>query len=403
MSNHPLAERILTASSSLFLLVAPFTASAGWRAATLLVGFSAIVYLRGARDLSWPHPAPRALLAALLAWCLLAAASYFWSADPEHTLAELRREILYGALAFTVFYLAADLSRWRIWWPAMLVGAVVLVVGESLRGALEPALGMRTWAGGDGALSTHLVILAPLLLPLAWGLRADEPPRPVHFFAALLVLLAAAWATGNRMVWPALLLAFAVAAIARQRAVHQLPRLPKARYLTLAVLAVIAALAVNTALHRVSVHGVTPGIFAQSLQEDLRPRLWSIGLEQIARAPWLGHGFGREIAAGAFRPATPPLGNHPQLVHAHNVFLNVGVQLGLAGLALFAAVLLLLAREFARALRHGESAPAGILGLAVLAGFVAKNMTDDFLFRHNGLVFWAVMGMLLGLTRRKAP
>jgi hypothetical protein len=31
---------------------------------------------------------------------------------------------------------------------------------------------------------------------------------------------------------------------------------------------------------------------------------------------------------------------------------------------------------------------------------VVKNMTDDFLTRHNALVFWALNGMLAGLERR---
>ena len=56
-----------------------------------------------------------------------------------------------------------------------------------------------------------------------------------------------------------------------------------------------------------------------------------------------------------------------------------------------------------RALRRRESCPAGILGLAVIGGFMTKNLTDDFFYRQNGVVFWAVMGLLLGLTRLRAP
>jgi hypothetical protein len=40
-----------------------------------------------------------------------------------------------------------------------------------------------------------------------------------------------------------------------------------------------------------------------------------------------------------------------------------------------------------------------MMGLAMLAGFVVKNLTDDFFYRHNALVFWAINGMLLGLAR----
>ena len=61
-----------------------------------------------------------------------------------------------------------------------------------------------------------------------------------------------------------------------------------------------------------------------------------------------------------------------------------------------AAALTLLLAE-----RHADAAlaPLGMMGLALIAGFVVKNLTDDFLHRHNGLVFWALNALLLGLAR----
>ena len=41
-----------------------------------------------------------------------------------------------------------------------------------------------------------------------------------------------------------------------------------------------------------------------------------------------------------------------------------------------------------------------MVGLAVLAGYFTKNLTDDFFFRPNSLVFWAIAGMLLGVAAR---
>jgi len=41
-----------------------------------------------------------------------------------------------------------------------------------------------------------------------------------------------------------------------------------------------------------------------------------------------------------------------------------------------------------------------VIGLALIAGFLAKNLTDDFLHRHNAQVFWALNGLLVGLGRR---
>jgi O-antigen ligase len=133
----------------------------------------------------------------------------------------------------------------------------------------------------------------------------------------------------------------------------------------------------------------------------LRPRIWAVALERLRAAPWLGHGFGREIQAEAFIPAAPRGVAHPEVRHAHNVFLDVAIQLGIVGLAAFIALLGALALEYRRYLRDPAVAPLGIMGLALLAGFVVKNLTDDFFYRHNAVVFWAINGMLLGLARAR--
>jgi hypothetical protein len=42
----------------------------------------------------------------------------------------------------------------------------------------------------------------------------------------------------------------------------------------------------------------------------------------------------------------------------------------------------------------------GIIGLSFFAGLLAKNLTDDFLVRHTGLLFWAINAMLIGYGER---
>jgi O-antigen ligase len=133
-------------------------------------------------------------------------------------------------------------------------------------------------------------------------------------------------------------------------------------------------------------------------EHDLRPRIWGVAAQLFREAPWLGHGFGREILAETFKPIMPPGTHHPEIRHAHNAFIDVALQLGGVGLAVFAALLVALAREYRHFLADPRVAPLGIMGLALLAGFVVKNLTDDFLYRHNALVFWAINGMLLGLA-----
>ena len=45
--------------------------------------------------------------------------------------------------------------------------------------------------------------------------------------------------------------------------------------------------------------------------------------------------------------------------------------------------------------------PALGFGIALLAGFIVKNLTDDFLFRSNAKEFWALSALLLGYGVRR--
>jgi O-antigen ligase len=134
------------------------------------------------------------------------------------------------------------------------------------------------------------------------------------------------------------------------------------------------------------------------LSYDLRPTLWQVALRHIEAKPLLGHGFGRDIIARDIRAASQPLGQ--TLNHSHNVFLDVAVELGLVGLAAFVALLSTLALAFARLTEREGGLALAVVGLATLAGFLAKNLTDDFFERPHSLVFWAIAGMLLGVGRR---
>jgi len=120
---------------------------------------------------------------------------------------------------------------------------------------------------------------------------------------------------------------------------------------------------------------------------------------RIAARPWTGYGFGRRILAG---PLSTELGN-PLLAHAHNVFASQWMQTGLPGLVAFAAFIAALALSYLRFLRSRDDTLAfvGMLGLALVAGFLAKNQTDDFLFRSNAKEFWAMTALLLGYGMRR--
>ena len=72
--------------------------------------------------------------------------------------------------------------------------------------------------------------------------------------------------------------------------------------------------------------------------------------------------------------------------------------MGVLGVAAFTLLMAALVAAFLRARKREDGAPVAIVGLATLAGYLTKDLTDDFFFRPNSLVFWAIAGMLLGLA-----
>ena len=133
---------------------------------------------------------------------------------------------------------------------------------------------------------------------------------------------------------------------------------------------------------------------------DERPFIWHAAWRKLGEHPWIGHGYGREIVAADIRVAVEAAGSGNRLNHGHNVFLDAALQTGALGLAAFTALMAALAWAFATTARRAGGLPLAIAGLALLAGYLTKNLTDDFFFRPSSLIFWAMAGMLLGLATR---
>ena len=393
-----IAARVTAAATTAFLVIAPVTSSSGWRVALLIVatlGLAHIAWHHGARRLAGPMPRHFLVLYGL--WALLATASLAWSADPGYSLAELRREVLYGALAFGVFFHAAtSAARLRLWGGALIAGSVALALFEIVRAHAAPAL--APWHGGPGRFSTHLALVAPFLLLLLTGPPEGFGRRFGLAGIAFALLGIAALDTHNRIVWAAFLAALVTLAVAMAPVVAGPAR---RRFATATILgaAVLAALLALSLAQKLDMSYPGASSTAETFELDHRHRLWAIAAEAIEARPVAGHGFGREVLERHFRTHMSGPG-YEFATHGHNLFLNTAVSLGALGVALLAAILAALALEHGRNLARPGTRVLGAIGLALLAAFVVKNLTDDFFNRHNALVFWALNGMLAGLGRR---
>jgi len=357
-------------------------------------------------------PSPgRAVPITIAVWAAWATTSVAWSIHPGLTADELRREVAWSLLTIVAFYIAAaDADGYRrlvaVALAAFTVAALAALGLALTTGAWDPG----AWHAGAGAYSTYVVLVAPLLLtvlaPPPTGFANGWQSRAAGL-ALLALLLATARLTENRMVWIALAVVYATASVlgaVRWRAT--LARAPL-RWLgpLVALMFVLGALFIDVARERAALNFPPHTSVRQTLERDPRLALWDYSAARIAERPLAGYGFGKSILETELREAL----HDPLLSHAHNVFVSQWLQIGAVGLTAFVAMLAALAWRYIRFLRSPDDTLAfvGLIGISLLAGYAAKNLTDDFFIRSSAKEFWALSAMLLAFggsleDRRKA-
>jgi len=272
-----------------------------------------------------------------------------------------------------------------------ITAAIAIALWTYSRGWAEYLVG---WHSGPGDHSSALLTLLPCLAMAAWyGSRAGWPRIGLLLLAMLGVLFAAsAYFTLNRTLW----LGFAaqlmlLGGMLILRAEHA--RITRARAVSV-FLGVFTVLVVAF----VSVQATREATGGKALQADHRLLLWPEIIEQIGEKPLTGYGFGRGLLRAPLREDFGSIDGH--LWHAHNLVLEVLIQLGIPGLALLALLLGALVREGWRYARSADerTMACGIALIAVVAGMVMRNMTDTLFIRQNSLLFWAACGVLLAWT-----
>jgi putative inorganic carbon (HCO3(-)) transporter len=136
---------------------------------------------------------------------------------------------------------------------------------------------------------------------------------------------------------------------------------------------------------------------------DQRMEIWSRALYAIQDFPYTGLGLGtfERVVAVLYPLFLNPDGTIP---HAHNLYLQVVVDLGLPGLVAYLALLgLSFATAFSayRIFRRGGQAAMAMLCagcIAGLAGMCIHGLVDAVAWGTKlALVPWAVMGLVVGL------
>jgi O-antigen ligase len=349
---------------------------------------------------------PWSVTLTVAAWFAWSALSYFWSVKPHYSAGQLAREGAENALLVIAFYIASSdrvmFRRFAVTALASFVIMATLAIGYALTpGGWDPTQKHN----GVGPYSTYVVLTAPLLLTLIAPTPVGVRPRRLALAlgAALLVLVVAtARLTDNRMVWVALAAVFATAAIVSAvRWPRTFMRSPWRWLAPVAALMVMLGFAfADAARERAEVDYPPNTSVEATIKADPRIRLWHQIYGRIGDRVWQGYGFGRRIQA---EEIVSELADQ-QMTHAHNLFASQWLQTGAVGVALFVAMLGAMAATFVRYVRARDDILAflGVVGLSLLAGFVVKNLTDDFFFRSNAKELWALLAILIGLGTRIA-
>lgn len=361
---------------------------------------AAAVLMAGHVFLARP-PAVRstALFWPLVIYAATGAVSLFSAVDPAYSLSELRGEILKGALIYyTAVHFLERPQHLKQIWLALMVGTALMTIS----GALLPLCGLTTIPGGldragslaDGYqyFATYLVIIWPfvLLAPLAFcGQR-----RLKLALSALIPLSAfCVYLTQSRAAWLALAVQAGLVMLMLSR--RRLMALGLSLFLCAGVIgAVLSMPAFN--------HGEDWDLLLQRPEQvggtagDLIS-LWRHAGHEIAKHPFQGIGLGRD----SFMKAYPDFReqHHPLLWHAHNLFVEHALHLGLQGLAALLLILaVLLVKLWPRAKPEIGDA-SGLFRAAtvvMILGFCLRNLTDNLFVDDPALLFWLLCGLGMG-------
>jgi len=350
-----------------------------------------------------------------LVWLGFAAASVAWSALPYISFQSFRTDQLYPFVIFLVSFVLMRFLGGRL---AAVIGtaAGTLMCLTTMLAALvsgydpkadEPVagtLGWLAWKAGDVTdSSTYVTFMAvPLFLILTTSRR---PWRRWAAAVWLVVFGAIGFMSESRTLVASLFVSFAgfliVLGILRGR-------LHLKSVVTIVLLGVLVSAASLEVISRARLPGPHPNDRSAALQmimSDPRPAIWEAYLGLAGRTPWFGVGLGRSVPSRVYHLQDD--GDLRQIdvhapTHAHNVFLDLVLQIGLVGLAIWIWLHVEILRLTLKRARQGgdrEKAWAAAAVALVLAMLV-KNSTNDLIVYGNAILFWALLGTMLGLVWR---
>lgn len=402
-----LTERIALGALLLLLLTAAAGTTVGLRTslATLLALLGIYLASRGSFATS-------RLLIPLSAWVAVTCASALWSWDAQASLHSATYDVLLpvGAM-LAAWHLARGKSGTALWLgvlacaPLLAATGVSVVAMTGIAGLYEPAM-RKGWLAaypGVGISTTVAVLVLPFCLA---GFCQKNRSIYVMSSLSLCAIVVISVVSQNRAVWPALAFTGGIQTILLLRR-NSGEAIKTRRPLLFAILS--CCVIVLLAGWYFTLNSRTPHLAEQNrtvvtFTQDVRWPAWKKWAEIGMDHPFLGFGYGKSSIPAHIDPAhrtqLAALGKD-LMGHAHNLLLNLWLQLGLLGLAVLVGLVVAITRHLL-CFRESSGRLTATIGVGVLIGLLVKNMTDDFFAQALALYFWLLLGIALGLHEADA-
>ncbi len=329
----------------------------------------------------------------LVCLCALAAASFYWSENPNATLS--RTVALAVSLLFAVYFATCFKERERFQILGIL--AAIFLIGSFVFIFALPAYGMQgdVWRGifaQKNVLGRAMVITALIAITYQSTLWRVRMLRLAAYVLAIFAIFMADSMTSVLMVVSMTLLSLVLRAF-------WLGRVPGLAFASVAVvpitLMIIFAVTVDTNQVLISL-GRNPTLTG-------RTDIWMRLDYAIAQKPVLGHGYGGFFHnwGATYGDLWSPYDNFTP-GSAHNTYYNIVVELGYAGLILFAISAFFIAIKALTYLVRKKT-PRALLPMLYMAYLLGTGFSEDFiLFNTIGWVLYISFAVTLSV-RDTAP
>lgn len=316
------------------------------------------------------------LLVAFILWCLISAA---WSPDPAFSINRTLRLGLFAGVALYMIHalgleksaclLLAAIALSQLLSALAIIAFPNFAVAADARGAWRGALPHKNALGALSAIA----ILGSFI---AWNTRAAKPLACL----ALTILSSVLLALANSV---AALAALAVGLTITLVAMLSAKSSPTHRGFTLLLLAAAAALLtvaapiIETALYEII--GRDPTLTGRS-------EIWAFVTDMIEQHPiWgYGHGIWNDLV---FRERTLAYLGWPS-PHAHNLWLDLRLQLGWPGLMLLATIMAIAVYQSIYLLLFRPTGPH-LIAITILAVMLTRSYAETLIIEPDlGGAFW---------------